>query len=169
MQPHTSAAVSGGVATSAMIVIAWLFSLAHIAIPDSVQVALASLLTAGLGYFFHTHGQALAAAASAAADKTRTAAETAAGTVAVLLVLLLAAGLSGCTSEMNAAYQGYKTEAKGAVQTFDDNALDAALNAPCDLPYAALVRNQQKRPMIGPVIKTLCGDLSSPPALVPAP
>ena len=82
----------------------------------------------------------------------------------ILAVALLALG--GCTSTMNAAYQAEKTEAVTAVQTLDDNALQAAIQALCAMPYGAIVRNQAKVPNLGLIMPSACGGITSVPVTV---
>lgn len=82
------------------------------------------------------------------------------------LLLGTALLLAGCTGIMDAGYQGYKTEAVTAVQTFDDNALQAKIQALCLTPIGSAVRNQSKIPNLPLLLASACGTLNTPPVQV---
>ena len=66
LNPAANATASGGIAGALTVIVAWLASLAHLAMPPDVQAALGILLTAGIGYALHRRSCAAPAAAAPA-------------------------------------------------------------------------------------------------------
>jgi hypothetical protein len=59
MKPSVSTVASATLGTSTAVIIAWgVSTFAHVAIPDMVEAAFGSLLSAAIGYFF-SGGQAI--------------------------------------------------------------------------------------------------------------